>query len=636
MNTEAIRNLSFLVIEDDPFQREVLATLLGTIGAQHIMQAENGREALEKWAAAETPVDIVICDLNMPEMDGMAVLRRLSQMNSKVSIILVSSHGRAILESVQTMADAYRLHVLGIMPKPCSRSQLLALVAKREISATTDVAHDDDAIPRQEIVTALNQAEFVPYFQPKVDMSSGEVVGMEALARWRSPNRGVVAPGDFIAAIEDYGLMDTLTWIILNKSAMICRAWREQDLALTVSVNLSQTSLSRLGLAERIHAVVANQGILPSDIVLEITESAAMTDIGSSLENLSRLRLRGFGLSIDDFGTGYSSAQQLTRIPFSELKIDRSFVQHSDQESTRVILESTLSVAHSLGIKVTAEGVETLENWEMLRELGCDIAQGYLIAKPMPEEAVKDWLASWTLPTHLTVRPTQKVVDILLVEKENPALVRNAENHGESIENLGIGRVARVQGLKEALRRLAETYYDLVITDIDLGEDSGLDLIRLIRTQQTLLSPATRLILLFDHDEWNVLMQSIVLDINGFLRKPVNLRTLKNIIQQALAEDFSPQPPQYYLESESRLLQPPAAATPSRASSEPISHRLLVKGQLIALPDLRHGMVLAEPIYSLDKRMMILAAGHTLTFSIINRLWDIRDYLACTDVRVFP
>lgn len=636
MNIEAIRSLSFLVIEDDPFQREVLATLLGTIGAQHIMQAENGREALEKWAATEKPVDIVICDLNMPEMDGMAVLRRLSQMNSKVSIILVSSHGRAILESVQTMADAYHLHVLGVVSKPCSRSQLLALVAKRDVGAAAAVAHGDDAIPRQEMIEALGQAEFVPYFQPKVDMSNGKVVGMEVLARWHSPSRGVVAPGDFIAAIEGYGLMDTLTWIILNKSAMTCHRWRAQGLELTVSVNLSQTSLSRLGLAERIHALVANQGIVPSDIVLEITESAAMTDIGSCLENLSRLRLRGFGLSIDDFGTGYSSVQQLTRIPFSELKIDRSFVLHSEQESTRIILESTLSIAHSLGIKVTAEGVETLANWEMLRELGCDIAQGYLIAKPMPEDAVTDWLANWALPAHLTVRPAQTVADILLVEEEDPESGKNAENHGESIASLGIGRITRARGLKEALRRLAETHYDLVITDIDLGEDSGLDLIRLIRTQQTLLSPATRLILLFDHDEWNVLMQSIVLDINGFLRKPVNLRTLKDVIQQALAEDFSPQPPQYYLESESRLLKTPVATPAARAGGEPASPYIMPKGLQVALPDLRHGMVLAEPIYSLDKRMVILAAGHTLTFSIINRLWDIRDYLACTDVRVFP
>lgn len=636
MNIEAIRNLSFLVIEDDPFQREVLVTLLGTIGAQHIMQAENGREALEKLATAETPVDIVLCDLNMPEMDGMAVLRRLGQLNSKASIILVSSHGRAILESVQTMADAYRLHVLGIMPKPCSRSQLLALVAKRDTSTAMDVTHGDDTFPRQEIANALTQVEFVPYFQPKIDMASGKVVGMEALARWHSPSRGVVAPGDFIAAVEEYGFMDTLTWIILNKSATICRDWRRQGLTLTVSVNLSQTSLSREGLAERIHAVVANQGISPCDIVLEITETAAMTEIGPCLENLSRLRLRGFGLSIDDFGTGYSSVQQLTRIPFSELKIDRSFVLHSDQESTRIILESTLSIAHSLGITVTAEGVETLEHWEMLRELGCDVAQGYLLAKPMPAEALDAWLAGWTFPSHLASRPTQATVNILLVQAESLAPGGNPEHDDHRFENLGIGRITRTQGLKKALRQLAEFHYDLVIADTDLGEHSGLDLIRLIRTERTLLSPATRFILQVDPDERNVLMQSIVLDINGFLYKPASTQTLKDTIRQAMAEDFVPQSPHYYLESESRLLEPPASALPIPTGGDPGPRRTMAKGQQVALSDLHNGMILAEPIYSLDKKMVILAAGHTLTLSIINRLWDIRDYLASTEVWVFP
>jgi EAL domain-containing protein (putative c-di-GMP-specific phosphodiesterase class I) len=232
-----------------------------------------------------------------------------------------------------------------------------------------------------------------------VDLVKGEVVGAEALARWRHPQRGMVPPYAFIRVLEDRELIDKLTWIMVDRSAAACVAWRGQGLSVTVSVNLSPKSLEDPALADRITELVQKRGLQPRDMILEITESAAMTDVARALENLARLRVKGFGLSIDDYGTGYSSMQQLARIPFTELKIDRSFVTDAATHGQRgVMLESSIDMAHKLGLKVVAEGVETRADWNQLKRIGCSLAQGYFIAKPMPAAEFVDWAFEWTPP----------------------------------------------------------------------------------------------------------------------------------------------------------------------------------------------------------------------------------------------
>ena len=163
-----------------------------------------------------------------------------------------------------------------------------------------------------------------------------------------------------------------------------------------MSVNLSLKSLTDIRLADRVTELVLSENLEPRHMVLELTESAATTDVGKALENLARLRMKGFGLSIDDYGTGYSSMQQLTRIAFTELKIDQSFVTNAaKQESAKVILESSLDMARKLNITAVAEGVETQADWNLLRQLGCGLAQGYFIARPMEAGAYPNWVRGW-------------------------------------------------------------------------------------------------------------------------------------------------------------------------------------------------------------------------------------------------
>jgi EAL domain-containing protein (putative c-di-GMP-specific phosphodiesterase class I) len=389
--------LRLLVVEDSFVQRGLLVHALSVLCPCIVLEADNGRSALALLRNASKPVDIVLCDLEMPEMDGMAFIGHLASIDPAPALVIVSSQPPRVLESVEVMASAHGLKTLGSLHKPISRERLSALLrqfeAPRGKRPSNEVA---DRITREEIEQGLAREEFYPVFQPKVDFRTGKVSGAEALARWRRPGVGTVAPGAFLPAIEQYGLMDDLTWTMIDQSAVACHEWHRQGLAIPVAVNLSLASLSDTGLAQRLNERVRRHGLSPQHVVLEVTEQAAMSDVAPMIETLVRLFMWGFRLSIDDFGTGYSSLQQLTRIPFSELKIDQSFVTGgSERESLRIILESSIQMARKLKLAVTAEGIASQKDWELLKQLDCDFAQGYFIARPMAGESLVGWAQSW-------------------------------------------------------------------------------------------------------------------------------------------------------------------------------------------------------------------------------------------------
>jgi EAL domain-containing protein (putative c-di-GMP-specific phosphodiesterase class I) len=247
-------------------------------------------------------------------------------------------------------------------------------------------------LTEQDIAIALREQQFVAYFQPQVALHEGRLCGVEALIRWKHPQHGLLMPGQFIELIERSPYMGEVSLAMLDMSLQQCRHWHAEGMMLNVSINLSATSLADSTLANQIIARVATSGIEPRFIMLEITESTLMTDLGATLGTLACLRLKGFGLSIDDYGTGFSGMLQLSRVPCTELKVDRAFVNGaSNSLHLRIMLESALDIARKLNLKVVAEGVETREDWLLLRTLECNEAQGYFIAKPMPGEALLPW-----------------------------------------------------------------------------------------------------------------------------------------------------------------------------------------------------------------------------------------------------
>jgi EAL domain-containing protein (putative c-di-GMP-specific phosphodiesterase class I) len=393
-----VAKLHFLVAEDHDFQRSVLVRMLENLGAKEVHEAVDGRAALAIVKDPARAIDIVISDLDMPGMDGMEFIRHLGESAIPVSLILASSLERKLLASIQTMTEAYGINLLGVVEKPLTPAKLEKLIGlhKPAQAKPTRPRAAGPSFTLEEIAAGLKNDEFEPFFQPKVELATGKVRGAEALARWRHAQHGIVAPYAFIKLLEDNGLIDELTWVMLKKAAGFCYAWRSAGMDATVSVNLSLKSLSDVKIADRVTELVRSQNLEPRHMVLEVTESAATTDVGKALENLARLRMKGFGLSIDDYGTGYSSMKQLTRIAFTEIKIDQSFVTNAArQESAKVILKSSLDMAKNLKITAVAEGLETQEDWNLLRQLGCDLGQGYLIARPMESGAYPDWVRDW-------------------------------------------------------------------------------------------------------------------------------------------------------------------------------------------------------------------------------------------------
>lgn len=394
-----IADLNFLVAEDNPFQRRALVMMLGSLGAENIIEAVDGQQALIVFQDRLKPVDIAIIDLNMPAMDGLELIRHLSQGDFQASVILATAHERSLLFSAETMSKAYGVDLLGTIEKPATTDKLQALLDQYLVLQKTEKPPADAAPPTfDDIVLGLKHQQFEPHFQPKVDLETGRVEGAEAFARWIHPEKGTLLPATFIATLEEHERIDVLSWIMIDKSVAACRAWHDQGFDINISINLSPSLLKESRFSEQIAERVAKYGIDPKYITFEFTESLAVTSDPHFLENLARLRMKGFGLSIDDYGTGDSNIQQLALIPFSELKIDRSFVVGASQkQALGVVLSSSLELAKKLNRQSVAVGIETKQDWDFLHSLGCGLAQGFYIGKPMDAAAFPGWMKEWSL-----------------------------------------------------------------------------------------------------------------------------------------------------------------------------------------------------------------------------------------------
>ena len=250
-----------------------------------------------------------------------------------------------------------------------------------------------------ELRHASEHQEFRLYGQPKVDLASGKVVGLEALVRWQHPVKGMVFPDQFIPFAEQTGFIRVLTRWVLEQSAALCQQLQAQGLHLKISVNLSTRDLLDQELPQKFMDILQRYHVKPEMFCLEITESAIMDDPVRAQNTLERLHAMGVDLSIDDFGTGYSSLAYLKRLPVDELKIDKSFVMNmaQDQGDTKIV-RSTIDLGHNMGLRVVAEGLESEAVWYLLAQLGCDQGQGYFMSRPIPVERLPEWIANWKAP----------------------------------------------------------------------------------------------------------------------------------------------------------------------------------------------------------------------------------------------
>jgi EAL domain-containing protein (putative c-di-GMP-specific phosphodiesterase class I)/ActR/RegA family two-component response regulator len=396
MNGEFTRQLSVLVVDDKSFTRMMMGRMLQTAGIVNVASASDGQEAMSHLERAEPRIGLVFCDLMMPGMDGIELVRRIAELEHKPALVFVSGLNPALLATAADMAQARGLQVLGTIEKPMSLESVRAMLGKINNPGSSRAPSKPLALTALDLRIALDLKQIALYYQPKINLRTRAIEGFEALARWIHPAHGLIAPGQFIAMAEENDVIGPLTQRVLLLGVGQCAAWNKAGLVTKLSINISAHLLVDLAMPDRIAREIQGRGVEPAQIVLEITESGVFRNAADTLDILARLHMKGFALSIDDFGTGYSSMEQLRRVPFAELKIDRAFVNGARQnQKAKAILQSSAALGHNLGLSVVAEGAETQEDWDLLSELGVDVVQGYFVAKPMPANDVPDWCERW-------------------------------------------------------------------------------------------------------------------------------------------------------------------------------------------------------------------------------------------------
>jgi EAL domain-containing protein (putative c-di-GMP-specific phosphodiesterase class I) len=386
-----------VVVDDDPLILGFLRHLLQQLGFEQVLTFTAARDAMVQLADHRGESEVLLCDLDMPDIDGIELIRYLGSIGYAGSVVLVSGQDIRVLQTAEKLALAHRLRVLGVLPKPVTRQALSQVLDFRDAAVMPGYNPGGEyPYPPEELARAIASGELVNHYQPVIDLATGDVTGVETLVRWQHPRDGLVLPDSFIPLAEDNDLIDDLTRFVLGSALAQARSWTEQDFRLHVAINLSMNSLASLEFPDFVQRVAREQQVPLSRLVLEVTESRLMKNRLAALDVLTRLRLKHVALSIDDFGTGHSSLVQLRDVPFDQLKIDHSFVHGAwHDNSLRAIFEGSMSMARQLGMVTVAEGVEDEQDWHFVRAAKCQLAQGYFIARPMPGDQLPGWIDRW-------------------------------------------------------------------------------------------------------------------------------------------------------------------------------------------------------------------------------------------------
>jgi EAL domain-containing protein (putative c-di-GMP-specific phosphodiesterase class I) len=330
----------------------------------------------------DTPPDVVIMDLMMPKADGIELLHQMWEAASGAQVIVMSGVDARLLMAARRLAESHNLRILAAIEKPVTVARLRDVLSR--------AARDEDVVSEASLRAAIETDQIAVYYQPKVSLKAEtdwSVVGAEALVRWRHPTAGIIAPEGFISLAEQTGLIASLTERVFALAIVQAGKWRAAGFDLNIAVNLSPVLLNHFDQPDRMQRQASEAGIQTSDVTIEITESGAMADAVTTMEILTRFRIKGFNLSLDDFGTGYSSLVALHRMPFNEVKIDKTFILDSEDDPEAVkIIRSIAQLSQSIGVNLCGEGVETDRALALLRSVGCDTAQGHLISRPVPPD----------------------------------------------------------------------------------------------------------------------------------------------------------------------------------------------------------------------------------------------------------
>ena len=381
-----------LVVEDDLVHRMIIGKIAAKLGYDAMTASSFDVAAT---LLQQHVFGAMTLDLSLGEHDGVKLLRLVAECGLHgMPIVIISGCEERILNSTRRVAEGLGLSLVSCLSKPLHLDELrLALYLPPRARHSTQGAAPAPDITRERILAGLQRDEFSVEFQPKIELATGKVVGAEALARWRSPELGAVSPATFIPVVERLGLMPELTNFVLSASIAQGGKLIKQHAGFTIAVNVSGSLMGDLNLPERIEGMLQASSVSPGSLIVEVTESVAMSDVDRAMDVLVRMRIKGIGAAIDDFGTGYSSLAALARLPFSELKIDQSFVKGCDTDLDMMkIIEASIGLGRAFGMKVVAEGIDSPQTLARVLAAGCDIGQGYLFAPALRSDRVEGWM----------------------------------------------------------------------------------------------------------------------------------------------------------------------------------------------------------------------------------------------------
>ncbi len=387
--------LRVLVLEDHAFQRSIAVRMLEQLGCAAVYEAADGEQALallKKFG----PVDIALCDLQMDGMDGVEFIQRVGASRQVGSIIISSSMSADLRRAVRQLVSLLGLEFLGDIEKPLHAEALEALL-KKQLRAQSPASQPLGAVPKiateGQVRQAMAQQQLEAWYQPKLNLLSGAVCGVEVLARWVHPTRGVLSPAVFMPTLERFGLLDHWLSVQMEQALTLQAQASRRGFALNMAFNLNAVQLANRELTRNIKQILGRHAVAGANVTFEVTESGLLEAPNNSLESLVRLRMMGCRLSIDDFGAGFSSMQRLCQLPFNEIKLDSEFVRGLAREPRCLaVISSTLALGQSLGMSVVIEGIETAEQHSELVSLGCILGQGYWYARPMSGTDLLQWL----------------------------------------------------------------------------------------------------------------------------------------------------------------------------------------------------------------------------------------------------
>ena len=383
------------VLEDDAAILEIVGRACDSEGVPaHLHNEVEPFFELKYYPAGS----LILLDLTLGDTNGVEVLRKLAERRCSAAICLMTGVDLRVAHTIERLGKAYGLNMVGLLPKPFGFHQLVGTI--RGGGPTGKEGRKRRQSFDEELHCAIWQDQLRLHYQPLTKLATGGVLGCEALVRWQHPQRGLLGPGEFLPLAEETQLVIPMTHWVLDEALRQVAVWQKAGINLGVSVNLPAAMLSDLRFPRVLERLLARHGVGGSTLTVEITEAEATRDQVSAMDVLARLRLMHVAISIDDFGTGHSSMIKLWQFPYSELKIDRSFVQdvHIDREAA-MLTETAIGMAHRIGMRVVAEGVETeaVKDWLVARH--CDIAQGYYASPPLPPDDFVAWIRRAKLET---------------------------------------------------------------------------------------------------------------------------------------------------------------------------------------------------------------------------------------------